>query len=117
MTSSACHCEASSGSLLASAAHAPPSGLKISAWEPSSVNREYRGVGSAHQKPPGQPVVVETTGFESTIATRFGFFRLTGLRSLWLIVVSFPVLIVRATRRLRQARRARVAASSGAAPS
>src|SRR6267143_6532209 len=91
MTSSACHCEASSGSLLASAAHAPPSGLKISAWYPSSVNRKYGWLSSDHQKPTGQLVVVETTGFDITIATRFGFFRLTGLRSLWLTLVSFLV--------------------------
>jgi hypothetical protein len=41
------------------------------------VNRKYGWLSSAHQKPTGQPVVVETTGFEITIATRFGFFRLT----------------------------------------
>jgi len=34
------------------------------------------------QKPTGQPDVVETAGFEITIATTFGLFRLTGFRSL-----------------------------------
>src|SRR6516165_7819195 len=73
----------SRGSLKLSASHFPPSGLKISTSYPFSVRTKYEWVSSAHQKPQGQPVVVDVLGFAMTIATRFlrreatlGFFRL-----------------------------------------
>jgi hypothetical protein len=48
------------------------------------VKRKYGCDSSDHQKPTGQLVVVETAGFEMTIATLFGFALKTGFRSLWL---------------------------------
>ena len=43
---------------------------------------KYGWVSSDHQKPTGQPVVVETPGLEIAIATRLGLSTLTGLRFL-----------------------------------
>jgi hypothetical protein len=42
---------------------------------------KYGCESSDHQKPVGHPVVVETAGFEITIATRFLRFAFTGLES------------------------------------
>jgi hypothetical protein len=59
-------------------------GLKTFTSQPASVNAKYGWVSSAHQNPTGQPVVVDTAGFEITIAARLGRLGLTGLMFLWL---------------------------------
>src|SRR5262245_24013301 len=56
---------------------------------------KYGSVNSLHQKPTGQPVVVDTAGLEMTIATRLGRAGLVGLKSLWLIVCSLLGQLVR----------------------
>src|SRR5215510_2263526 len=75
----------SRGSLMASASHRPPSGLKIRASYPCSENQKYGCVSSLHQKPTGHPVVVEVVGFEMTMAMRFRNLALTTFGSLRLI--------------------------------
>src|SRR5262245_8828987 len=88
MTSSACHWLLSSGSLIGSASHRPPSGLNTSTWYPTWVKWKYGSVSSLHQNPTGQPVVVDTAGFEMTVATCLGRLGFVGLKSLWLIACS-----------------------------
>src|SRR5215510_2247137 len=76
----------SRGSLMASAAHRPPSGLKIRTSYPCSENQKYGCVSSLHQKPTGHPVVVEVAGFEITMAIRLRNLGLTTFGSLRLIL-------------------------------
>jgi hypothetical protein len=45
-------------------------------------------VSSLHQKPTGQPTVVEVVGFAMTMATRFCFFELVTFGSLRLMACS-----------------------------
>src|SRR5215813_1933909 len=77
----------SRGSLRLSASHSPPSGLKISTSYPFSVRTKYEWVSSAHQKPQGQPVVVEVLGLAMTVATRF-VRREARFRFFWLMVLA-----------------------------
>src|SRR5262249_47557989 len=70
---------------MASASHLPPVGLKISTSYPASLNAKYGCVSSDHQKPTGQPVVVEVAGLEITTAIRLGLFLLTTFGSLRLM--------------------------------
>src|SRR5262245_48908611 len=76
---------ASRGSLILSASHFPPFGLNSSSSYPFSVIAKYGCVSSLHQKPTGHPVVVDTAGFASTIATRFRFLALVTFGSLRLM--------------------------------
>src|SRR4029450_1686772 len=75
----------SRGSLMASGSHGPPCGLKTPISYPRSENQKYGCVSSLHQKPTGQPVVVEVAGFEMTIATRFRDLGFTTFRALMLM--------------------------------